>query len=49
MRRKLAAVRSLFRFLVAHGVVEVNLAGFFERPKAPQTVPEFPPPNRPTS
>jgi len=42
MRRKLAAVRSLFRFLVAHGVVEVNLARLLRTPKAPQTVPRVP-------
>ena len=39
MRRKLAAVRSLFRFLVREGVVSVNTARLLATPKAPKTLP----------
>lgn len=39
MRRKLAAVRSLFRYLLRHGVVETNIARLIRTPKAPQTIP----------
>ncbi|MGE5648462.1 MAG: tyrosine-type recombinase/integrase [Acidobacteriota bacterium] len=39
MRRKLAAVRSFFEFLVRRGVVEANLARLVRTPKAPTTLP----------
>jgi integrase/recombinase XerC len=39
MRRKLAAVRSLFRFLVKQRVVETNVARLLRTPKAPQKLP----------
>ncbi|MGA2435859.1 MAG: tyrosine recombinase XerC [Bryobacteraceae bacterium] len=39
MRRKIAAVRSLFRFLVRQGVIEANVARLIRSPKAPQTLP----------
>ena len=39
MRRKLAALRAFFRFLVRDGVVEVNPARLVRMPKAPQTLP----------
>jgi len=39
LRRKLAALRSLFRFLVREGVLEVNLARLLRTPKAPKTLP----------
>jgi len=39
LRRKLAALRSFFRFLVRDGIVEVNLARLLRTPKAPQTLP----------
>jgi integrase/recombinase XerC len=42
MRRKIAAVRSLFRFLVAHRVVETNIARLLRTPKAPKTLPRVP-------
>jgi integrase/recombinase XerC len=42
MRRKVAAVRSLFRFLVAHGVIEINVARLLRTPKAPKTLPRVP-------
>ena len=40
IRRKLAAVRGLFRFLVREGVVTVNVARLVRTPKAPQKLPE---------
>jgi len=40
IRRKLAAVRGLFRFLVREGVIEVNTARLVRTPKAPQRLPE---------
>ena len=39
MRRKLAAVRSLFKFLLREGVVETNAARMVRTPKAPKTLP----------
>ncbi len=40
IRRKLAAVRGLFRFLLREGVVSVNVARLVRTPKAPKTLPE---------
>ena len=40
IRRKLAAVRGLFRFLLREGVVAVNVARLVRTPKAPQKLPE---------
>jgi integrase/recombinase XerC len=39
MRRKLAAVRSLFKFLLREGLVDKNVARMVRTPKAPQTLP----------
>ncbi len=39
MRRKIAAVRSLFRFLIRQGVVEANMAKLIQTPKAPKMLP----------
>jgi len=39
MRRKLAAVRSLFKFLLKEGVVEKNVARMVRTPKAPKSLP----------
>jgi integrase/recombinase XerC len=39
LRRKLAAVRSLFRFLAREGLVENNIARLVRTPKAPKTLP----------
>jgi integrase/recombinase XerC len=39
MRRKLAAVRSLFKFLLREGVVTKNVARMVRTPKAPQSLP----------
>jgi integrase/recombinase XerC len=39
IRRKLAAVRSLFKFLQREGVLEVNAARLVRTPKAPKTAP----------
>lgn len=39
IRRKLAAVRSLFKFLVHTGKLRVNVAKLVRTPKAPKTVP----------
>ncbi len=39
LRRKLAALRSFFRYLVREGVVEVNTPRLLRTPKAPQTLP----------
>jgi len=38
-RRKLAAVRSLFKFMQREGVISVNAARLVRTPKAPKTVP----------
>ena len=40
IRRKLAAVRGLFGFLLREGVVTVNVARLVRTPKAPQKLPE---------
>ncbi len=40
IRRKLAAVRSLFRFMAREGVVTVNVARLVRTPKAPRKLPE---------
>jgi integrase/recombinase XerC len=40
IRRKLAAVRGLFRFLLRERVVAVNVARLVRTPKAPKTVPD---------
>jgi integrase/recombinase XerC len=42
IRRKLAAVRSLFKFLVREGRVRSNVARLVRTPKAPQRVPVVP-------
>ncbi|HTC31960.1 MAG TPA: tyrosine recombinase XerC [Bryobacteraceae bacterium] len=39
MRRKLAAVRSLFKFLLREGVVSKNVARMVRTPKAPKSLP----------
>ena len=39
MRRKLAAVRSFFKFLLREGFVEKNVARMVRTPKAPKTLP----------
>src|SRR6185436_2962002 len=40
IRRKLAAVRGLFRFMLREGVIAVNTAKLVRTPKAPQRLPE---------
>ncbi|MGA2769780.1 MAG: tyrosine-type recombinase/integrase [Bryobacteraceae bacterium] len=40
IRRKLAAVRGLYRFLLREGVVRVNVGRLVRTPKAPQKLPE---------
>jgi integrase/recombinase XerC len=42
VRRKLAAVRGLFRFLVREGAITVNVAKLVRTPKAPKRLPEVP-------
>ena len=42
IRRKLAAVRSLMRFLLREGEVEQNVAKLVRTPKAPKTLPRVP-------
>jgi integrase/recombinase XerC len=42
IRRKLAAVRGLFRFLLREGVVAVNVARLVRTPKAPKSLPDVP-------
>src|SRR5579863_830525 len=42
IRRKLAAVRSLFRFLAREGSVATNVARLVRTPKAPKRVPTVP-------
>ena len=42
IRRKLAAVRSLFKFMVREGVVQKNVARLLRTPKAPMTLPRVP-------
>jgi len=39
MRRKLAAVRSFFKFLVREGLAETNVASLVRTPKAPKSLP----------
>jgi integrase/recombinase XerC len=46
IRRKLAAVRGLFRFLLREGEVPVNVARLVRTPKAPKTLPEVPSPGQ---
>ncbi len=40
IRRKLAAVRGLFRFMLREGVIAVNIARLVRTPKAPKKLPE---------
>jgi integrase/recombinase XerC len=40
IRRKLAAVRGLFRFLLREGIVRVNVGRLVRTPKAPKKLPE---------
>jgi integrase/recombinase XerC len=40
IRRKLAAIRGLFRFLVREGIVPINVARLVRTPKAPKKLPE---------
>jgi integrase/recombinase XerC len=42
MRRKMAAVRSLFKFMVASGAVQTNVGRLLRTPKAPKTLPRVP-------
>jgi integrase/recombinase XerC len=42
IRRKLAAVRSFFRFMVSEGVIPINVARLVRTPKAPKRLPEVP-------
>ena len=42
IRRKLAAVRGLFRFMRREGVITVNAARLVRTPKAPKTLPDVP-------
>lgn len=42
IRRKLACIRSFFKFLVRRGVVELNVAKLLRTPKAPKTLPKVP-------
>jgi len=42
IRRKLAAVRGLFRFMQRGGVITVNVARLVRTPKAPRTLPDVP-------
>ena len=44
IRRKLATVRSFFRFLVRDGVLRVNTARMVRTPKAPKRLPKVPTP-----
>jgi integrase/recombinase XerC len=39
MRRKLAAVRSFFKYLVREGIVQTNMARLVRTPKAPKSLP----------
>src|ERR1700682_2169197 len=39
MRRKLAAVRSFFKFLLRDGLVAINVARLVRTPKAPKSLP----------
>jgi integrase/recombinase XerC len=40
IRRKLAAVRGLFKFMVREGRIQVNVARLVRTPKAPKKLPE---------
>jgi integrase/recombinase XerC len=40
IQRKLAAVRSMFKFMLREGAIEVNIARLTRTPKAPKKVPE---------
>lgn len=40
IQRKLAAVRSLFKFMLRENVIEVNIARLLRTPKAPKKLPE---------
>ena len=40
IRRKLAAVRGLFRFMLREGVIRINVAKLVRTPKAPKKLPE---------
>jgi len=42
MRRKVAAVRSFFRYLMRQGIVDRNVARLVRIPKAPKTLPRVP-------
>jgi integrase/recombinase XerC len=42
IRRKLAAVRGLFRFMLREGAINVNVARLVRTPKAPKTLPDVP-------
>jgi len=42
IRRKLAAVRGLFRFMVREGLISMNVARLVRTPKAPKTLPDVP-------
>jgi integrase/recombinase XerC len=42
IRRKLAAVRGLFRFMLCEGLISVNVARLVRTPKAPKTLPDVP-------
>jgi integrase/recombinase XerC len=42
IRRKLAAIRGLFRFLLREGAIPVNTAKLVRTPKAPKRLPEVP-------
>jgi integrase/recombinase XerC len=46
MRRKLAALRGLFRFLTREGVVTINAAKLVRTPKAPKKLPDVPSPEQ---
>jgi len=41
IRRKLAALRGLFRFMLREGVVRINVARLVRTPKAPKKLPEI--------
>ncbi len=41
IRRKLAAVRAMFKFLLREGIIQKNLATRLRTPKAPQRLPEI--------
>jgi integrase/recombinase XerC len=46
VRRKLAALRGLFRYMVREGVVTLNVAKLVRTPKAPKRLPEVPSPEQ---